>query len=164
MVHDVDRQKVGIDLEGPQSGKTFSVKRQKRAEAPGAGRTRNFSFEKKLISTRTGNTRVGNFMDDVADLYIIAWPRSEGSPVYRAALFETASLRDFVLKNYFRIVTINDDTYATNFNREFDQAENYLVTIEKCLTQSRGTQELDTREFFADPQFLKFCRANHVVV
>jgi hypothetical protein len=157
LVHDRELQFKDIDLVEPWSGKTFSVKMQNLA-----AKTGNFSFETKLVSTSTGETRPGNFETCVSDGYFLAWPEEPGSLQYRVAIFHTSELHDFVLAHAHDCRPLGAGAHGTNARRVFDQAENLLVRVPPCLDIAREVFGLDTEALLVHPGFRGYCRGNGV--
>jgi hypothetical protein len=154
LVHDLERQFQDKDLVAPLSGKTFSVKMQNLA-----AKTGNFSFEVLLRSTRTQETRPGNFLACSADGYFLAWPLdTRPGAMYRIAVFAVPELHAAVERLSHRRTSLGAEAHATNAGRVFDQAESLLVRVPQLLAAaSRGEFLLDPKAMLASEKYRRYC-------
>lgn len=139
LVTNVNEQYDDRDLVAPD-GVTTSVKYQKKS-----AETKNISLEEKLICTRTGETRPGNFMVCTAPYCLLVlptrwlgtydrWDNPEVGDDHVARIWLHSDLdllrldvKDQSLKGRWPRLKLSRSTHASNYDRKFDQAENAII-------------------------------------
>ena len=126
-VQNLNEQLKDIDLRDEKNN-TFSVKFQAKAAQTG-----NFSFETKLIDSRTQEWIDGNFLKCKTNYYLMTVPSLYDEDGYHVFVFETKKLHDFVMNTKRRVVRLTDPrAIASNAGRKYDDAENLLVSVAEC--------------------------------
>jgi len=130
LVSDRERQLTDIDVVDGE-GLTYSVK-----VSPAVARYNNFSFERELERSDTGERRPGNWALCQASRYVIVVP-----PWDVAFVWDSAVLRPLVEAKPYPIKSLTAAAEATNAGRVWDRSWSLIIPV-RDLAPSASTWRL----------------------